>query len=95
LAGHGAPRFGLHLKRRHPLAAGVRAGLLTAVAITGLLPYAEEFWRCWRAHPTTRPMPQASFPAMETLRIAPEGGPVNEDQGSAAPVASDPASPAD
>ena len=52
LAGHGGrPRFRLRLKHRHPLPP-VRAGLLAAVGIAGVLPYAEEFWRCWRAHPT-------------------------------------------
>jgi hypothetical protein len=70
LAGRGGrPRFGLHLKRRHPLAPATRAGLLAAVAVLGVLPYAEEFWRCWRAHPTARPLPRPAVPATQTLRI--------------------------
>jgi hypothetical protein len=76
LAGHaGKPRFWLRPKRRHPLPRGARAGLLAAVGIAGVLPYAEEFWRCWRAHPTTRPRPRPVLPATETLRIPAEGRP--------------------
>ncbi len=73
LAGCGRAGFGLHLKRRHPLPPRYRAGLLAAITVAGVLPYAEEFWGCWRSHPTTRPLPKAAFPAAETLRISPEG----------------------
>jgi hypothetical protein len=71
LAGRGSPDFALRLKRRDPLSARTRAGLLAAVAVFGLVPYAEEFWRCWRAHPTTDPLPRAEVPPTTTLRIAP------------------------
>jgi hypothetical protein len=81
LAGCGnRARFGLRLKRRHPLSAVARAGLLAAVGIAGVLPYAEEFWRCWRAHPTTRPLPRPVVPATDTLRMPAEGGPAKPGQ---------------
>jgi hypothetical protein len=84
LAGRGArPRFRLRLKRHHTLAPRFRAGLLTAVGIAGVLPYAEEFWRCWRAHPTTSALPRPAVPATETLRIAPEGGAAEPGQDTA------------
>lgn len=73
LAGHGRPRFALRLRRAHPLSSRGRAVLLAAVAAFGVLPYAEELWRCWRAHPTAGPMPAPPVPATETLRIAPDG----------------------
>lgn len=69
------PRFGVRLKRRDPLSASVRAALLTAVVMFGVLPYAEELWRCWRTSPTLGPLPAPAEPATETLRI-PEHGPV-------------------
>ena len=49
LAGHESsrPRFAIRLKRRDPLTASARAGLLTAIALLGVLPYAEELLRCW------------------------------------------------
>jgi hypothetical protein len=43
--------------------------------------YAEEFWRCWRAHSTTSRLPRPTVPATETLRIQAEGGPVEPGQG--------------
>lgn len=74
LAGRGGrARLGLHFKRRHPLPPRYRAGLLAAITVAGVLPCAEEFWRCWRSHPTTRPMPKPAFPATEALQISPEG----------------------
>lgn len=73
LAGRGRAGFGLHLKRPHPLPPRYRAGLLAAITVAGVLPYAEEFWGCWRSHPTTRPLPKPAFPAAETLQISPEG----------------------
>jgi hypothetical protein len=54
LAGRGRPDFALPLKRRDPLSART-IGLLTAVAVFGFALYAEEFCRCWRAHPTFGP----------------------------------------
>ncbi len=62
------PRFALRAKRRDPLSASARVGLLTAVALFGVLPYLEELWRCWRAHPTVRPLDKPAEPATETLR---------------------------
>jgi len=72
LAGRGRAGFGLHLKRRHPLPPRSRAGLLAAITVAGVLPYAEEFWGCWRSHPTTRPLPKPAFPAAETPRSVPK-----------------------
>jgi hypothetical protein len=60
--------FGLHLKRRDPLSMRVRAGLLTAVTLAGVLPYAEELWRCWRSRPTLRVLPEPAVPETRTLR---------------------------
>lgn len=69
LAGRGPepPRFGVRLKRRDPLPWSVRAILLGAVGLFGVLPYAEELWRCWRAHPTIQPLPEPARPATEAL----------------------------
>jgi hypothetical protein len=80
LAGRGRPDFALRLKRRGLLPARTRAGLLAAIAVFGVAPYAEEFWRCWRAHPTTEPLPRPEIPPTTTLRIAPdgEGGPAGK-----------------
>lgn len=68
LAGRGPsrPRFAIRLKRRDPLSPQARAILLTATAVFGVLPYAEELWRCWRAHPTTRPLDKPAEPPAET-----------------------------
>jgi hypothetical protein len=43
-----AADFSLRLKEQ-PLPTGDRAGLISAVALFGGLPYAEELWRCTRA----------------------------------------------
>lgn len=69
LAGRERPRTGLHLKRRDPLSARLRIGLLAAVTLAGVVPYAEELWRCWRSTPTLRPLPEPGTPATGTLRI--------------------------
>jgi hypothetical protein len=60
-------RFAIRLKRHDPLSATTRAGLLAALAVFGLLPYAEESWRCWRAKPTLHALPEPPVPATETL----------------------------
>jgi hypothetical protein len=70
LAGHESsrPRFAIRLKRRDPLTASARVGLLTAIALLGVLPYAEELLRCWRARPTAEPLEEPAEPATEALR---------------------------
>lgn len=73
LTGQGKAEFGLRFKRRDPLSARARVLLLGAVAVFGVLPYAEELWRCWRTHPTMAPLPAPELPATETLRIAADG----------------------
>ena len=51
------PRFRLRLKRRDPLSTSARVTLLAAVTAFGVLPYAEELLRCWRANRTLSPLP--------------------------------------
>lgn len=68
------PRFALRFKRRDPLSPATRVALLGAVALFGVLPYTEELWRCWRAHPTVTALAEPAEPATETLRM-PEQGP--------------------
>ena len=72
--GRGRPRFGLRLKHRGPLPVSARVWLLTAVAAFGVVPYAEELWRCWRTTPTLAPLPEPAVPATQTLRIPAGGG---------------------
>jgi hypothetical protein len=62
------PRFAIRLKRRDPLAPSTRAVLLAAMALFGVLPYAEELLRCWRARPTAKPLDKPAEPATETLQ---------------------------
>ncbi len=69
LAGRGQPRFGLRLKRRDRLSVASRMSLLAVTAVFGVLPYAEELWRCCRTIPTVRPLPQPAVLAIQTLRI--------------------------
>ncbi len=71
LAGKGRPDFGVRFKRRDPLSVSARVRLLAAVTVFGILPYAEELWRCWRTKPTARPLPQPAIPATKTLRTPP------------------------
>jgi len=52
------PDFTLRFKRR-PLAPTYVAGLLVAIVLAGVMPYAEELRRCWRAKPTLEPQPVA------------------------------------
>jgi hypothetical protein len=70
LAGQGRqpPRFRPRLKRRDPLSASSRVTLLAAIAAFGVLPYAEEFLRCWRANPRLSPLPEPDETATDTLR---------------------------
>lgn len=69
------PRFALRLKRRHSLSTATKGSLLASLALFGVLPYAEELWRCWRTHPTITALPEPPEPATETLRIHGEGTP--------------------
>jgi hypothetical protein len=71
------PRFALRPKRK-PLSRRYVGGLLAALAVFGVLPYAEEFWRCYRARRTLAPLPVPATPPTETLRIS-ESGDVPED----------------
>lgn len=50
------PDFSFRPKQR-PLPARQVAVLLAAVVGLGLGPYVEEFFRCWRVHPTLEPQP--------------------------------------
>jgi hypothetical protein len=88
LIGKGEPDFGVRVKRRDPLSVSARVRLLAAVTAFGILPYAEELWRCWRAKPTIRPLPQPAVPATETLRSPPGSGPRSAQQPHA-PAAAD------
>jgi len=62
------PRFAIRLKRRDPLSTSARAAVLTAIALLGVLPYAEELLRCWRSRPTAKPLEEPAEPATEALR---------------------------
>jgi hypothetical protein len=73
LAGQRRPDFGVRFKRRDPLSAPARVRLLAAVTAFGILPYAEELWRCWRTKPAIRPLPQPAVPATQTLCIPSDG----------------------
>lgn len=66
------PRFGLRPKRK-PLSRGYVAGLLAALGVCVVLPYAEELWRCYRARPTLAPLPEPAQPPTETLQIGVDG----------------------
>jgi hypothetical protein len=71
------PRFRPRLKRRDPLSTTVRVTLLAAVTAFGVLPYAEEFLRCWRASPRLSSLPEPGEPVTEALR-APGGEQASE-----------------
>ncbi|MDX6416279.1 MAG: hypothetical protein QOG28_899 [Trebonia sp.] len=62
------PRFRPRLKRRDPLSPAARVTLLAAVTVFGVLPYAEELLRCWRANPRLSPLPEPAEPATDTMR---------------------------
>jgi hypothetical protein len=66
--GQAAVDFGLRPKR-HPLKPSYVWGLLLAIVTTGVIPYAEEFWRCYRVRPTLAPQPEPAVPATDTLRM--------------------------
>lgn len=89
LTGHDRqpPRFRPRLKRRDPLSTTARVTLLAAVAAFGVLPYAEELLRCWRANPRLSPLPEPAEPATETLR-APGGEQVSEPRPGSQPKTS-------
>jgi hypothetical protein len=69
------PRFELRRTRR-PLARGTVRGILAALGLGVALPYAEEFWRCYRHDRTLEPHPPAkkwkliSLPTLEPRRIS-------------------------
>ena len=62
------PRFRPRLRRHDPLSTTARVTLLAAVTAFGILPYAEELLRCWRANPRLSPLPEPAEPATDTLR---------------------------
>ncbi len=84
--GAGLADWYLHRRTRIEETSGSRESaihtLLAAVGSAGVLPYAEELWRCWRAHPPASPMPKPAIPATGTLQISPEGGAVRPAQAS-------------
>lgn len=55
--GNQRPRFELR-PRRNPLSRNHVIGILTATALTVVLPYGEEFWRCYRTDRTVAPLPE-------------------------------------
>lgn len=62
------PRFTIRLKRRDPLSGRARVLLLAAVGLFGVLPYAEELYRCWRTRPSVDATPEPEHPATDALR---------------------------
>jgi hypothetical protein len=66
--GKSQPRFAVRLKRREALSTPAQATLLGAIALFGVLPYAEELWRCWRTRPTLKPLEEPAEPPTATLR---------------------------
>jgi hypothetical protein len=80
------PRFRPRLKRRDPLSATARVTLLVAVTAFGILPYAEELLRCWRASPGLSPLPQSAEPATDTLRAPGQVSDLRQSRPSEAPA---------
>ena len=70
--GPARPKFALQRKRR-PLSRGYVGGLLAALGAFVVLPYGEEFWRCYRVDRTLAARPEPPLPLTDTLRI-PETG---------------------
>ncbi len=63
LAGLGPARADFRLgPKKTPLSRGYVAAILAALVALNGLPYAEEFRRCYRAHPSLRPKPPAPPP---------------------------------
>jgi hypothetical protein len=71
LTGKQRPDFGLRWKRPS-LPPRALLMVLGAVTVFEALPYAEEFWRCWRTRPTLAPTREPSLDATPTL-VAPDG----------------------
>lgn len=67
------PRYAIRLKRRDPLSARTRILLLAAVGLFGVLPYAEELYRCWRTRPTVSATPEPDHAATGARFRTPEG----------------------
>lgn len=70
-----SPRFTIRLKRRDPLSVRTRVALLGAVGLFGVLPYAEELYRCWRTQPAASATPEPERPATEALHSKPDPSP--------------------
>jgi Sodium:solute symporter family len=70
LVGFGPAMLDFRLRPKvHPLKPGYVWGLLLAILTVGAIPYAEEFWRCYRADPTLAPQPEPALPPTDTLRV--------------------------
>ena len=54
--------------KQKPLGRGYVRGVLGAILLTGVIPYAEELWRCWRVRPTL-----AASPAPRDSAVLPSG----------------------
>jgi len=63
-----AARFAL-LPKRQPLSPTYVAGLLVALGACMVVPYAEEFWRCWRVDHSLAARPAPPRPATPTLQM--------------------------
>jgi hypothetical protein len=66
--GPARPEFALRLKRP-PFGPAALLALLAGALACGLVPYVEEFWRCYRWNRTLAPLPEPPVPATPTLRI--------------------------
>lgn len=55
--------------KRSPLPRPYMAGVLAAIVAFGLLPYAEELWRCYRVDRSLAARPVPPVPATPTLRL--------------------------
>ncbi|HZQ35714.1 MAG TPA: hypothetical protein VFD32_07265, partial [Dehalococcoidia bacterium] len=79
------PRFGLR-PRRKPLSRRYVGGLLAALGACMALPYAEEFWRCFRTRRTLAPAPEPAQPPTETLQIVASGARRDGESGESAAI---------
>ena len=66
--GPGKPDFRPRLKSR-PLSKRYIIGLLASIGAFVALPYAEEFWRCYRANPTLAAQPEQKETPTEAARV--------------------------